>query len=58
MKLVEMMFMGLNDLPCFALGPNLIGNLKERVLPPIANSRNRGGSNILMNEMQAREFVD
>jgi phosphatidylinositol kinase/protein kinase (PI-3 family) len=59
-KLVEMMFMGLNDLPCFALGPNLIGNLKERVLPPIPNQRdNRSGAGkLLMNEMQAREFVD
>ena len=33
-KIVEMMFMGLNDLPCFALGENLIGALKNRVLPP------------------------
>ena len=33
-KVVEMMFMGLNDLPCFALGENLIGNLKDRILPP------------------------
>jgi hypothetical protein len=27
-KLVEMMFLGQNDLPCFQLGENLIGNLK------------------------------
>ena len=33
-KLVEMMFMGLNDLPCFISGENLIGDLKTRILPP------------------------
>jgi hypothetical protein len=27
-KLVEMMFLGQNDLPCFELGEDLIGNLK------------------------------
>ncbi len=36
-KLVEMMFMGLNDLPCFQLGEDLIANLKHRVLPNIAS---------------------
>jgi len=32
-KLVEMMFLGQNDLPCFELGEDLIANLKQRVLP-------------------------
>lgn len=47
-KLVEMMFMGQNDLPCFALGEDLIGNLKERLLP----------TKKLMTEVEAAKFVD
>ena len=47
-KLVEMMFLGQNDLPCFQLGEDLIGNLKERILP--------GGR--LMNELEAQNFVE
>lgn len=60
--LVEMMFMGLNDLPCFVLGENLIGSLKNRILPPIekiaksSSSGNRGSR--LMNELEATQHVD
>jgi phosphatidylinositol kinase/protein kinase (PI-3 family) len=47
-KLVEMMFLGQNDLPCFQLGEDLIANLKQRVLP----------EGRLMNEVEAARFVD
>lgn len=47
-KLVEMMFMGQNDLPCFQLGENLLADLKERVLP--------GGK--IMNELECSKYVD
>lgn len=47
-KLVEMMFMGQNDLPCFAMGENLLGELKQRVLP---QSR-------LMTEVECTKYVD
>lgn len=48
-KLVEMMFLGQNDLPCFELGEDLLKNLKQRLLP--------NGSR-LMNEVEASRFVD
>ncbi len=54
-KLVEMMFMGLNDLPCFVLGENLIGDLKARILPP--SSSNKKGPHLL-NEVEAQKYVD
>jgi len=59
-KLVEMMFMGLNDLPCFQLGEDLIAALKDRVLPVIGRDTNaeRNGGARLMNEVQATEYVD
>lgn len=60
-KIVEMMFMGLNDLPCFTLGENLIGALKDRILPPInqeGEPLSSAGTKRLMNEVQAAEFVD
>ena len=61
-KIVEMMFMGLNDLPCFTLGENLIGALKDRILPPINQEGEplsvAAGGKRLMNEVQATEFVD
>lgn len=60
-KIVEMMFMGLNDLPCFTLGENLIGALKDRILPPInqeGEPLSSAGTKRLMNEVQATEFVD
>jgi len=47
-KLVEMMFMGQNDLPCFVLGEDLIGNLKRRVLP----------LGRLMNEIECSKYID
>ncbi len=47
-KLVEMMFLGQNDLPCFELGEDLIGNLKQRLLP----------EGRLLNEVEAAKFVD
>ena len=47
-KLVEMMFMGQNDLPCFSLGENLIANLKARVLPKVQ----------LMSELECSIYVD
>ena len=52
-KLVEMMFLGLNDLPCFVLGENLIGDLKRRILPPSSKGEQR-----LLNEAEAAQFVD
>ncbi len=57
-KLVEMMFMGLNDLPCFQLGENLIAALKERILPRIHDVREARDGARLMNEAQATEYVD
>lgn len=58
-KLVEMMFMGLNDLPCFVLGENLIGDLKNRILPPIDNaSKTKHKGTRLMNEVEAARYVD
>ena len=59
-KIVEMMFMGLNDLPCFSLGENLIGALKNRILPRINQEGEPLSSSTksLMNEVQAGEFVD
>jgi phosphatidylinositol kinase/protein kinase (PI-3 family) len=54
-KLVEMMFLGLNDLPCFVLGENLIGALKARILPSTADAT---GGRRLMNEAEATKFVD
>lgn len=47
-KIVEMMFMGQSDLPCFQLGEDLIGHLKERVLP----------HGKIMNEVECAKFVD
>ena len=47
-KLVEMMFYGQNDLPCFAMGENLLADLKQRVLP-------RGH---LMNEVECSKYVE
>jgi hypothetical protein len=47
-KLVEMMFMGQNDLPCFVSGENLIGDLKSRILP----------MGYLMNEVESAKYVD
>ena len=32
-KLVEMMFLGQRDLPCFVQGETLIKELKDRILP-------------------------
>jgi hypothetical protein len=32
-KLVEMMFMGQPDLPCFVQGEALIKDMKDRILP-------------------------
>ena len=57
-KLVEMMFMGLNDLPCFVLGENLIGALKNRILPPSDAPDTATGGSRLMNEVEAAKFVD
>ena len=47
-KLVEMMYLGLNDLPCFQLGENLIANLKQRLLP----------TGRVMNELECSRYVD
>jgi phosphatidylinositol 4-kinase len=47
-KLVEMMFLGQNDLPCFQLGENLIANLKQRLLP----------TGHIMNELDTSKYVD
>lgn len=55
-KLVEMMFMGLNDLPCFEVGENLIGALKDRILPNLSSASNK--AHRLMNEIEAAKFVD
>lgn len=57
-KLVEMMFMGLSDLPCFILGEDLIGALKNRILPPIEHHSNSKSGHRLMNELEATRFVD
>ena len=60
-KLVEMMFMGLNDLPCFVQGANLIGELKARILPsqttPDEHHLSKSTSR-LMNEVEAARYVD
>lgn len=53
-KIVEMMFMGLNDLPCFALGEDLIGALKDRILP----HKDRSSQRRLMTELEATQFID
>ena len=55
-KLVEMMFMGLNDLPCFEVGENLIGALKDRILPNLSSASNK--AHRLMNEIESAKFVD
>ena len=47
-KLVEMMFLGQRDLPCFIEGESLIKSLKERILP--------GGRP--MSEIEAARHVD
>ena len=47
-KLVEMMYLGQNDLPCFQLGENLIANLKQRLLP----------TGRVMNELECSRYVD
>ena len=60
-KLVEMMFMGLSDLPCFILGENLIADLKDRIFPPQTSSDPRSTNNQgrrLMNEIEAARYVD
>jgi phosphatidylinositol 4-kinase len=61
-KLVEMMFMGLSDLPCFVLGEDLIGALKERIFPrittPSSQQPGRSGDRGLMGEAEAALFID
>jgi phosphatidylinositol 4-kinase B len=59
-KLVEMMFMGLNDLPCFVLGEDLLGALKQRILPPPpkSGSSKNSAQRRLLNELEASQFVD
>jgi phosphatidylinositol 4-kinase len=47
-KIIEMMFMGQNDLPCFVLGEDLIAELKQRVLP----------KGHMMNEVECAKYVD
>lgn len=54
-KIVEMMFMGLNDLPCFVLGEDLIGALKDRILPHKDRSSKQRR---LMTELEATQFID
>ena len=52
-NLVEIIFMGLNDMPCFQLGEDLIAALKDRVLPVNGRDTNakRNGGALLMNEI-------